>query len=117
MQGSTQEEYQIPSFADRIRPKPSQLGGHPEVAQARKHLVGTEGESTMVTMYARRPGSVTLLYTTADWTSYGKVRTPSPIRRQALMADPNSPTAVEYHPADNPGPVTAITGDAQLRRS
>jgi hypothetical protein len=60
----------------------------------RKH--GGENVTTMVTMAAgEATGSVTLLYTAADWTSYGKVQDSlmGDPAMQTLMADPNSPTA------------------------
>jgi hypothetical protein len=41
-------------------------------------------------------GTVTLLYTVADWASYGKLQDAlmADPEMQALMTDPNSPTAV-----------------------
>jgi len=60
----------------------------------RKH--GGENVTAMVTMAAGpATGTVTLLYTTADWASYGKLQDAlmADPEIQALMADPNSPTA------------------------
>ena len=61
---------------------------------ARKH--GAENVTTMVGMGAgTATGTVTAGGTSADWTSYGRSRTPSwlTLRCRPLMADPNSPAA------------------------
>ncbi len=61
---------------------------------ARKH--GAENVTTLVTMAAGpTTGTVTVLTTTADWTSYGKVQDAmmADPEMQALMADPKSPVA------------------------
>src|SRR4249919_2308559 len=60
----------------------------------RKH--GGENVTAMVTMAAGpATGTVTLLYTAADWGSYGKLQDAlmADPELQALMTDPNSPTA------------------------
>jgi hypothetical protein len=60
----------------------------------RKH--GGENVTTLVTMAAGpTTGTVTLLYTAEDWTSYGKMQDSlmADPEMQALMADPNSATA------------------------
>ena len=60
----------------------------------RKH--GGENVTAMVTMAAGpATGTVTLLYTAADWASYGKLQDAlmADPELQAIMADPNSPTA------------------------
>jgi hypothetical protein len=59
----------------------------------RKH--GGENVTTLVTMAAGpATGTVTLLYTAADWASYGKLQDAlmADPELQALMTDPNSPT-------------------------
>jgi hypothetical protein len=61
---------------------------------ARKH--GAENVTTLVGMAAgTATGTLTILATSADWTSYGKVQdaTLADPEMQALMADPNSPVA------------------------
>lgn len=61
---------------------------------ARKH--GAENVTTLVTMAAgTATGTVSVLSSTADWTSYGKVQDAmmADPEMQALMADPNSPVA------------------------
>ena len=63
-------------------------------ALVRKH--GGENVSAMVGMAAGpATGTVSLIYTTADWTSYGKLQDAmfADPEMQALMADPNSPAA------------------------
>jgi hypothetical protein len=60
----------------------------------RKH--GGENVTTMVTMAGGdATGTLTLLYTTADWTLYGHLQDAlmADPEMQALMADPNSPTS------------------------
>ena len=60
----------------------------------RKH--GGENVSTMVGMAAGpATGTVSLVYTTEDWTSYGKLQDAliNDPEIQALMTDPDSPTA------------------------
>ena len=60
----------------------------------RKH--GGENVTTLATMAAGpATGTVTLLYTAADWASYGRLQDElmADPEMQALMADPNSPTA------------------------
>jgi hypothetical protein len=61
---------------------------------ARKH--GAENVTTLVTMAAgTTTGTVSILSSTADWTSYGKAQDAmmADPEMQALMADPNSPVA------------------------
>ena len=61
---------------------------------ARKH--GAENVTTLVGMAAgTATGTLTILSTTADWTSYGKSldATMADPEMQALLADPNSPVA------------------------
>ena len=61
---------------------------------ARKH--GAENVTAMVGMAAGpATATVTLLATSPDWTSYGKVQDAlmADPEMQALMADPNSPVA------------------------
>ena len=61
---------------------------------ARKH--GAENVTTLVTMAAGpTTGTVTVLSSTADWTSYGKLQDAmmADPKMQALMSDPNSPVA------------------------
>jgi hypothetical protein len=61
---------------------------------ARKH--GAENVTTLVSMAAgTATGTVTVLSSSADWTSYGKLQDAmmSDPEMQALMADPNSPVA------------------------
>jgi hypothetical protein len=61
---------------------------------ARKH--GAENVTTLVSMVAgTATGTVTLLSSSADWTSYGKIQDAimADPEMQALMADPNSPVA------------------------
>jgi hypothetical protein len=60
----------------------------------RKH--GAENVTTLVTMAAGpATGTLTVLSSTADWTSYGKLQDAimADPEMQALMADPNSPVA------------------------
>ena len=60
----------------------------------RKH--GGENVTAMVGMAAGpATGTVSLLYTAADWTKYGQVQDAlmADPEMQALMADPKSPTA------------------------
>ena len=61
---------------------------------ARKH--GAENVTTLVGMAAgTATGTLTILATSADWTSFGKSQDASLAdpEMQALMADPNSPVA------------------------
>jgi hypothetical protein len=61
---------------------------------ARKH--GAENVTTLVTMAAgTATGTLTLLSSSADWTSYGKLQDAlmADPEMMALMADPNSPVA------------------------
>jgi hypothetical protein len=61
---------------------------------ARKH--GAENVTTMAGMAAgTATGTLTILGTSADWTSYGKVQDAfmADPEAQALLADPNSPVA------------------------
>ena len=61
---------------------------------ARKH--GAENVTTMVNMAGgTTTGTVSILSTSADWTSYGKHQDAimADPEMQALMADPNSPVA------------------------
>ncbi len=63
---------------------------------ARKH--GAENVTTLVTMAAGpTTGTVTVLSSTADWTSYGKVQDAlmADPEMLALMSDANSPVARE----------------------
>jgi hypothetical protein len=60
----------------------------------KKH--GGENVTMMATMAGgEATGTLTLLYTAADWASYGKVQDAimADPEMQAIMADPNSPTA------------------------
>ena len=60
----------------------------------RKH--GGENVTTLAVMAGGpNTGTVTLLYTAADWASYGKLQDAlmADPEIQALMADPNGPTA------------------------
>jgi hypothetical protein len=60
----------------------------------RKH--GGENVGAMVSMAAGPDtGRISLIYTTADWASYGKLQDAlmADPEIQALMTDPNSPTA------------------------
>jgi hypothetical protein len=61
---------------------------------ARKH--GAENVTTLVGMAAgTATGTLTILATAADWTSYGKFQDAALAdpEMQSLMADPNSPVA------------------------
>jgi hypothetical protein len=61
---------------------------------ARKH--GAENVTTLVSMAGgTATGTLTLLSSSADWTSYGKLQDAimGDPEMQALMADPNSPVA------------------------
>ncbi len=61
---------------------------------ARKH--GAENVTTLVSMAAgTATGTVGLLFSSADWTSFGKLQDAmmADPKMQALMADPNSPVA------------------------
>jgi hypothetical protein len=61
---------------------------------ARKH--GAENVTTMAGMAAgTATGTLTILGTSADWTSYGKVQDAfmADPEAQALLTDPNSPVA------------------------
>jgi len=60
----------------------------------RKH--GGENVTMMATMAGgEATGTLTLLYTAADWTSYGKVQDAimADPEMQAIMTDPNGPTS------------------------
>jgi hypothetical protein len=81
---------------DQVPYRQVSLPGERSTAERNVFGAGAENVTTMAGMAAgTATGTLTILGTSADWTSYGKVQDGfmADPEAQALLADPNSPVA------------------------